>query len=282
MSHYLFTYTTRCNSRFRFFPWLFLSLFTLSTHAQNEPEFDFYLPVLSTNGESLITQLTSALKAADLDNIRVKTTTQWHTYQQSIRHGRDGIYLSSPHFSAWLKNKHNFTPILKLSDTLSYVITVPTSDTDIFEIRDLVNKTICARPPLSLDYLLITQAFANNVQSAEAHNVDSAVDELNKTQPPCTAFSISEHEFSNLEATTPGKYIRLIQGPRYSNYAVFASPSINRDTLDKFQRFLKLDNTKAIINPLLSNIDPDSTFINITNEDYTEKEAEILSTYWGQ
>jgi hypothetical protein len=38
------------------------------------------------------------MAAAGFSNIKVVTADYWHTYQQSIRKGRECIYFAAPHF----------------------------------------------------------------------------------------------------------------------------------------------------------------------------------------
>lgn len=261
---------------------LLISVITNPLRAQQQEQVDFYLPTFTKQNGALINQLSSALSDAGLGNINVKSMDHWQQYQQSVRHGRRGFYLSPPHFSSWLQHEHDFNPIAKLKGTLSYLIISNTNDTDIFETRDLIKKKICTQHPLNLDYLLISQAFAKNVQSAETHIVDSVSNELRNPHSPCAAFSISEHSFNQSERKNPGKYIRLMQGPRFSNYAILADSTIHRDKIVQFKFFLKQQNVQTILKPLLDHISPDATFIETQDNDYPKQDSQALANYWLQ
>ena len=127
----------------------------------------FHLPINKDRYPSLEANLRQLFNQHDLADIDLVFADHWQQYQLSVRKGKVGIYLSEPHFTAWLSHQFDFAPLVKLAGSISYVIAVERSKEHIFEINDLANRAICSENPIKLDYLLLNRAFENTFFSPE-------------------------------------------------------------------------------------------------------------------
>ena len=124
------------------------------TQAQNDDALTLYLPVLENDRPQMFTALDRRLQSAISSPLNLRGIDYWHGFQHGLRSGRKGLYFAPPHFAAWAIAEHDFTPLVRLSGTLRYVIAADRSNPQLFEINDLANRPICTTKPLNLDYLL--------------------------------------------------------------------------------------------------------------------------------
>ena len=269
---------------------LFFSIFFSSMPskaAQNE-YISFYLPVNSSQHD-IHSVLENALQKSGLDHITIKYADHWQQYQQNIRYGRQGIYYAPPHFTAWLIEQHNFTPLLKVKDSLKYVIASRSRDSHIFEMCDLIGRTICTQNPLNLDFLLINTAFKKSIKTADAHYVASVADEMNAEQSSCSAFSISNHFYleQNIQGQeqsqreTPVEYIRLAQSEQFNNYAISIHPSLVDKHSEKLMSFFTSDEVQKALSPLLKLTSSEAQLVKTNKLDYPPHYTNKLELYWG-
>ena len=258
-----------------------------SKAAKNE-HVSFYLPVHSSQYD-MHSMLENALQKSGLHHITIKYADNWQQYQQNIRYGRQGIYYAPPHFTAWLVEQHNFTPLLKVKDDLKYVIASRSRDSHIFEMSDLIGRKICTQSPLNLDFLLINTAFKKSIKTADAYYVVSVADEMNAEQSPCSAFSISNHfyleqnsqaqEQSQREA--PVEYIRLAQSEQLNNFAISIHPSLVDKHSKKLMSFFTSDEAQKALSPLLKLTSSQAQLVNTNKLDYPSHYTDKLELYWG-
>lgn len=260
---------------------LFVLLFFLSvSKAQETQKIPFYLPVHSSQLNDSIIKFNDELLETGF-SFEIRHSDLWQQYQQDVRTGNPGVYFAPPHFSAWLIQQHNFTPLLKVEDKLKYVIASKARDQHIFEINDLVDKKICTQNPLNLDYLLIKHAFKRNIQTADIHLVKSVIDETRNAETPCDAFSISNHIFEQQEFENYSKYIRLAQSDEWNNYAFSMHPSLTQEFLVPLLKLLNKRKTQKILAPMLKLTAQNATLTEATNNDYPVEYIEGLESYWG-
>ena len=134
--------------------WLLSSLFLISlvhplkvaAQLEQAQSIPFYLPIESDELQQGVSQLGAALSAEGLNHITPVAVKYWNSYQQSIRHGKRGIYLAAPHYSAWAVVKHNFVPVLRIAEPLKYVIAARRGDSHLFEINDAQSIGVCSEP----------------------------------------------------------------------------------------------------------------------------------------
>ena len=255
--------------------------FSSANQAQEVPKIPFYLPIHSSQLNDTVVKLNDELLETGF-NFEIKHSDLWQQYQQDIRSGKPGIYFAPPHFTAWLIQQKGFIPLLRVKDKLRYVIASKTNDQDIFEISDLVDRKICTQNPLNLDYLLIKYAFRRNIQTADTHLVNSVFDEINSTDTPCSAFSISNHIFEQQELKNSGKYIRLAQSNEWNNYAFTMHPSLTEEFLAPLLQLLNEQKTQEILAPLLTLTGQEALLIDATSNDYPIEYLEELEEYWGE
>jgi len=129
--------------------------------------------------------------------------------------------------------------------------------------------------------LLIKHAFRRNVQTSDTHLVKSVLDEINNPETTCSAFSISNHIYEQLELENPAKYIRLAQSDEWNNYAFSMHPSLTEEFLAPLLQLLNTKKTQAILAPLLTLTGPEALLIDATENDYPVDYLEELNGYWG-
>ena len=238
------------------------------------------MPINSEQLPQIITQLEQELANAGFGNVEVVTADYWHTYQQSIRKGRPGIYFAAPHFLAWTLHQHNFQPLLKLAEPLKYVIASRRNNSNVFEVNDLNKKTVCTQRALNLDYLLVNAAFDNPMHSAKTWPVWSVLEEMKKVQNRCTAFSISDHHFVELELAAPDNFIRLQQGEIFPNFGFAIHPSLVEKYAKKLTEFLQRKSTYDLLRPMYRQTASKAYLVTASIEDYPIGYTEALATYW--
>jgi len=250
-----------------------------SSNAKAAQTINFYLPVHSNEFPRLVETLEQALSDQKLSNIKIITADYWQSYQQNIRHGRIGIYYAAPHFTSWAIKHHQFQPLLKTQGNLKYVIASQRSNPDVFEIRDLEGKTICTRSALNLDYLLIIKTFEKSLQPANIQVVESTDEQMNNTKTLCSAFSISEFQFSE-QQTQAIKHIRLAQGLDYTNYGISLHPSLSSEYANRLTDFFQQESILEILKPLIKRNSSKVALIPANSSDYPADYSLHLEQYW--
>jgi len=260
------------------------SLTQTTTAEHNEPtnynQIALYLPLHADQHKELLIELRTALDAARLTNIKIRTAENWLQYQQAIRGGERGLFFAAPHYAAWAINKMQFRPLLRLYDPIKYVIAVERSKGNFFEINDLANGQICTQQALNLDYLLVNNAFQNRLLSANEKPVWSVLDAMLNPQNNCDAYSISEHVFANIEQEHPNKFIRLQQSRHFNNYVFMAHPTLSSHIRKKISNFLLTEKTLELLTPLYERYAKQSKLVPANTEDYPPSYADILRQYW--
>jgi hypothetical protein len=255
-------------------------LLCINSNAIAQQNLPFYLPVSSEQFPAIAAQLEEQLAIAGLDNIEVITADYWHTYQQAIRNGRPGIYFAAPHFLAWSIHQHNFQPLLRIAEALTYVIASRRSNSNVFEINDLNQMTICTQRALNLDYLLVNTAFDNPMHSAKTRPVWSVINEMKTSQNRCAAFSISDHLFVEMELATPGKFIRLHQGEVLANFGFALHPSLIEKYASKIMELLQAEPVRSLLRPMYRQTANKANLVTASIEDYPIDYMAPLVTYW--
>ena len=275
---------------------LFLGMESYAQHDQeatsqsDKLEIPFYLPITQEQFPGLTDKLESALKMASHKNaklsmLRLRTTDYWHPYQHGIRQGRPAIYFAAPHFASWLVNNHSFEPTLRLSGTIRYVIAVRRSDSHIFEVSDLANKTICTQETMSLSFLLAGGTTGaskkRSLLPAKTLPVRSVVKEMQVNSERCDAFSLSEHVFRQFSAQLPFQFIRLQQSREFSNYSYLLHPSISPATKSALRAFLVSKKVAAILQPMYRLFAKQATILSGEPNHYPPSQMLLLQPYWG-
>ncbi|RBP49634.1 phosphate/phosphite/phosphonate ABC transporter substrate-binding protein [Arenicella xantha] len=256
-------------------------LTTTSTAQQQTTDIPLYLPYQSSQYPELALKLDSALAEAGLGQFKTVTTDYWHPYQQGIRQGRIGVYLAAPHYTAWALHKHRFIPFLRLPNSLQYVIATRHADSQYFEVNDLAGQNICSQRAVNLDFLLVQQAFDQPLKTASNKFVNSVASAMQYDNQNCAAFAVTEHTFKRFNTAEPDRFIRLLQGPEYRNYAFIAHPDIARDTAIKLKRFLRSATAITILTPLLKQFSSSPSLLPVRRADYPKSYLSILAPYWG-
>jgi len=247
----------------------------------NTQEILFYLPISRERFPDLIQNIEAALDDAKLDNLKLTTTDYWHPYQQGIRQGRLGIYFAAPHFSSWLVNIHKFEPMLRLSGGLQYVIAARRSDSHIFEVVDLAEKTVCTDATMDLSFLLVRESMTRSVLSAETKRVSNVAFEMGQDNKICDAFSLSEHLFLEFAAQQPFKFIRLQQSSEFSNYAYLLHPGVPPETKRALRKFLVSKKAREILHAMYLLFSKDPRIISAKPSNYPHSQMQSLIGYWG-
>lgn len=270
--------------------WLFWSLFISSgaeaqslssVRTQDTETVPFYLPIETDELEQIVWQLGTALRGAGLNNITPVPVKYWNSYQQSIRHGKPGIYLAAPHYSAWVVMRHNFVPLFRIAEPLRYVIAARRSDSHLFEVNDLNNRLVCAQKPLNLDYLMVNRAFRNPLYSADINTVQSVSREMSSRSSKCEGFALSDHQFKKLAAIRPDQFIRLHQSGTTNNYSIVVYPNMEQKTIDQLRSILAYPSIQPLLKPLLLQFAANPKLVSAEHEDYREIDYQALLPYWN-
>jgi hypothetical protein len=241
----------------------------------------FYLPINEAQFPGLIEKLEKALGEANLGHLKLTTTSYWHPYQNGIRQGRLGIYLTAPHFASWLINQHQFNTELRLAGPLRYVIAVRRDDTEIFEVNDLVNKTVCTTATMDLSFLLAKESVPRSILSAKTRRVESVVEQMRLDSRRCNAFSLSEHLFLKLAMDQPFKFIRLKQSEEFSNYAYLVHPSVPPQTAVALTKFLKNRGVIKMLTPMHQLFSAEPRIVSARAIHYPRSQMSPLLRYWA-
>ena len=245
-----------------------------------QPRLRLFLPIEAESFPQLIETLENKFSEYGFNNIKVATVDDWHDYQQGLRHGRVGLYLAPPHFAAWAIEKHNFQPLLRISKPLSYVITTTRQNPSLFEVNDLVGRTVCTGSPLNLDYLLLNQALEKSVRSAKIEIVGSVEQEMRLPETTCDAFSVSLHIFAKFAINQPDRWIRLQQSSPLNNYVLLAHPDISPNQLSNVKAYLSSDIGQQLLFPVLNLFADGARLIPARVEDYPAMYSKVLARYW--
>jgi hypothetical protein len=246
-----------------------------------EQEIPFYLPISNTQFPGLVSQLEIALTDAGLGHLKLTTTDYWHPYQNGIRQGRLGIYLAAPHFASWLIHKYEFKPNLKLDGPLRYVITARRADTNLFEINDLANQTVCTSASMDLSFLLVKEAMPQSLLSPKTIRVESVVEKMRSDDSRCNAFSLSEHLYLMLAADQPFKFISLKQSAEFSNYAYVLHPSVSQQTHSELTKLLSNKAVTKILRPMHQLFAAEPRIVRAKENHYPKSDMSPLQKYWG-
>lgn len=222
------------------------------------------------------------LDSRKLSRFHVRTAIYWHDYQQGLKLGRKGVYLAPPHFAAWAVHKHNFIPLVRLNEPLSYVIASDRTDRSLFEINDLANQFICSTKPLNLDYILINSTFEKSVMAAIPITVDSAIAEMNDSESQCKAFSVSDHALRDMAREGNSKFIRLTQSPSMKNYVLISHPAIAERQRLAIKNYFLQKSTKQLLMPIASQFSQNGSWVRAKKADYPKKYFAQLEKYWSQ
>ncbi len=241
-----------------------------------------YLPYSSSALPELATELDNSLNKAGIDYLKIHTADYWHPYQQGLRRGRLGIYFAAPHFVSWAIHKHQFTPFLRLTEPLKYVIAARREDAHIFEVNDLADRSICAQKAVNLDFLLATSALDNTLLSAHNKSVNSVPDAMKYDNQNCHAFAVSDHILRQFNLDSPERFIRLKQGSEYTNYAFVAHPSVPQSQLEQLTALLQTKEIRMILAPLTKQYSSKTKLVPTQKDDYPFDFTKPLKIYWGQ
>jgi hypothetical protein len=267
-----------------------LSLVSIDARAELTPqqaprnaqqEIPFYLPISKAQFPELISQLEIALSDAGLSHLKLATTDYWHPYQNGIRQGRLGIYLAAPHFTSWLIHKYDFKPKLKLAGPLRYVIAARRADTNIFEVNDLANKTVCIDATMNLSFLLVKELMPNSVLSPKTIRVESVAEKMRLDDRRCDAFSLNEHLFLMLAADQPFKFISLKQSDEFSNYAYVVHPDVSQQTNAALTKLLTNNAVTKILRPMHQLLAAEPRIVRAKANHYPQLTMSPLQKYWG-
>jgi len=251
----------------------------LKSH-NSQQEIPFYLPISESQFPEIIRQLETALSDAGLNHLKLATTDYWHPYQNGIRQGRLGIYLAAPHFTSWLIHKYEFTPKLKLAGPLRYVIAARRADTNIFEVNDLANQTVCTNATMDLSFLLVKESMPDSVLSPKTIRVESVVEKMRLDDSRCNAFSLSEHLFQTLAADQPFKFIRLKQSDEFSNYAYVVHPNVSQQTSAALTKLLTNKAITKILRPMHQLFAIEPRVVSAKEDHYPKSNMSQLQKYW--
>ena len=248
--------------------------------ARSPATVELYLPLSSALHPETVHRLNVALAEHGPPNLALVTTDHWSRYQNNLRYGRPGIYLSAPHFSAWAVHEHQFRLLWRISEPLKVVIATRRAEADLFEINDLAGRAICTHHPLNLEYLAANSAFTNTLTTATPVTVPSVFREMHSDSSNCQGFALSDHYFRQLEESRPDVYIRLWQSRVWNNYAFIAHPDIPGDTIYALRELLQVPEFRTAVAPVLLQFAEKASLTVATADDYPPEYRDTLASYW--
>lgn len=139
---------------------LFLSLFIVSS-----VQADWVLTAPpredAARGAEVYGPLAEYLSKVLDETVAYKHPGSWSRYQRDMRADKYDIIFDGPHFMSWRMKKKDHTPVARLPGNLSFVLIVNADDSEIKEVKDLVNKKVCAISPPNLSTLTILAQFGD-------------------------------------------------------------------------------------------------------------------------
>lgn len=260
----------------------FSSFFSLAhaTQQSNDKVVDLYLPINSSEFPNLTQQLQAALAMPLSNRIKVINIDFRHPYQHGIKTGRLGIFFTEPHFATWAITKHNFRPVYKLHGKLKYVLTTQRSNTNIFELNDLIGKTICREVGLNLGTVWLNQLLSNSKINANVKEVLSVEQIMLSNDQQCDAYVLDNFSYVRSNKQLHSKYIRLAQSAIYEHNAFVAHPQIPNEFIEKFKRAIKSQTVKNILKPYLKSLSKWQNFKEVKDSDYMFNDTLLLQAYW--
>ncbi|MBX2847694.1 MAG: hypothetical protein KTR16_05205 [Acidiferrobacterales bacterium] len=250
------------------------------TLAKEPITLDFYMPISSQRQEGFTHRVEHGFAEHGLHQLEIKFADHWHSYQQKLKSGALGIYLAAPHFASWAINKHGFIPVVRIAEPLSFVIAAKRSQPEIFELNDLLNRTVCSQRPLNFDYLISVHAFYSLYGSSKNKFVADVKSEMLAEQSECFGFAISNHVLRERQLQGNDDFIRLYQGQKYNNYVLIVHPTIESETVSRLKQFFIAADTQALFRPILQQFAIETKLISAKWEDYPPSYADMLNSYW--
>lgn len=187
---------------------------------------DLYLPV----AEYLSKVLGRSVVFKGADN--------WLAYSKAMTAGEFDLVLDDSHFTAWRVERIQHTPLVRISEDVSFVIVTDASDDKVRKLRDLEGRRVCGMAGPRLGMLVTFAQFTNPARQpylVESPDWDSVVQ----------AFAAGKCAGAILPAATAEKHKNgmrvLYQSSSYPGLALSAGPRIGDELKTKIVHALTED-----------------------------------------
>lgn len=268
-----------------------LLLFALTCAAwhptQAEPAFVLYAPFAESKLRPLTTALAQTLSESANSAQKVVAITDWSAYLVAVRDGTPGIFLVAPHFAAWLIHQHDFTPLARFNDSLSYAVMSRASDHRLFSVRDLRGQVVCTQPNLSLDFLMVSKLLPSSSDPLQIAITGSIAERFQSRDERCSAFAVSEHLAHKMEESSPGEFVRLNQSKQFPQYALVMGGSSRASELESSaeKKWVSQALLDPAVQPLLGAVVAHETgsieLVSTSATDYPAELRDLLIPYWS-
>lgn len=262
-----------------------LLLLTLSGEAgsstSNAPVLTLYVPFNETVSPSGASTLQQALLESANSAQEVDVVTDWNTYLMAIRDGASGVFLAAPHFAAWLIHEHDFSPIARINDTLSYTVMSRARDHQLFSVRDLAGRVVCTQPRLSLDFVMASNLLPADSKPMQLAVTRSIAERLANRDERCAAFAVSERLAREVEASSPGEFVRLYQSKQWPPYALLINKELaNGAGYEQIRGALLEPAMQQWLADVVRHETNSVEFVSATAADYPPELRNLLIEYW--
>lgn len=92
------------------------------------------------------------------ENVRFEYSENWPTYLRNMQRAKYDFLLDSPHFVSWRVEKIEHSPLMSMSDSMTYVVVVREED-GYESVFDLKGKTACSSSIPDLDALTLLDQY---------------------------------------------------------------------------------------------------------------------------
>ncbi|MEO0367692.1 MAG: hypothetical protein AAF197_02785 [Pseudomonadota bacterium] len=251
-----------------------------SEKAEQHVSLPFFLPYSHAQSPNLAGDLAGILYGGGLDNINIEPADYWQVYLNAIRVGRPGIYLAAPHFASWLVQQHDFKPIARFSEPLSYHLVTRQDDFWNFEVGDLAGKNVCTDHALNLDFLMLSDLFKERRGSAIKAVTWSLETRFKEDDPRCSAFVVPDNLLNKMVRKRPGYYVQLAATESFSHFALLTHPDISDAVVSQLADVVASEDAIQLISEINSAIEANAKIEPATKADYPRSYTQALDRYW--
>jgi len=203
------------------------------------------------------------------EKVVYKHPGSWPRYQRDMRSDKFDIIFDGPHFMSWRIKKRGHTPVARLPGTLSFVLVAKIDDDAIKEVKDLINKNVCAILPPNLSTLTILEHFGDigvPVLKTVTGGMGNVLAEFKKGK--CRAAVLRKEFYTNRVSSSDHAEMKVIfSSEPVPNQGITVSGRVSEAAREKIAVALIGENPGTA--PLLKRFAPkEDTMIPVNPEDY--------------
>ncbi len=261
-------------------------LCSVATYGQDQADsvklfLPFTVPATDQGEQHLLDDLLATTVDKSTDPPILLPVDEWNAYLLAVRDGAPGVFLAAPHFAAWLIHEHDFSPIARINDTLSYTVMSRAHDHQLFSVRDLAGRVVCTQPRLSLDFVMASNLLPANSKPMQLAVTRSIAERLANRDERCAAFAVSERLAREVEASSPGEFVRLYQSKLWPQYALLINNELaNAPGYEQIRDALLEPAMQQWLAAAVGHEISSSEFVSASAADYPPELRNLLIEYW--